>query len=132
MRLFTQIFLGKVRKWFKSLPTARIRELAMFETYFITRWGDKKNPLHLLTQKNNMKKVLEEMVQEFLVCFMKVYNLILVEFQPPPRVVQFRCTDSFNNDFTLLLREIISANLDAIMRNAIKVEVTMMVSGKIK
>jgi hypothetical protein len=99
---------------------------------FITRWGDKKNPLQLLTQYNNMKKVPEEMVQEFSTRFMKVYNSIPVEVQPPPGDAQLRYADSFNNDFSLLLRERRSVNLDAIMSNVIEVEVNMMASGKIK
>jgi hypothetical protein len=131
MRLFAQSFAGEVRKWFKSL------RLQVFETSphsrpFITRWGDKKNPLQLLTQYNNMKKAPEETVQEFSAHFMKVYNSIPAEVQPPPGVTQLRYANSFDNDFSLLLRERRSTNLDAIMSNAIEVEVNMMASGKIK
>jgi hypothetical protein len=46
--------------------------------------------------------------------------------------VQLWYADSFKNDFTLLLRERRSTNLDAIMSNVVKVEVNMMASGKIK
>jgi hypothetical protein len=84
MRLFAQSLLGEVRKWFKALPAASIQDFAAFETSFITRWGDKKNPLQLLTQYNNMKRASEETVQEFLARFMRVYNSIPTEVQPPP------------------------------------------------
>jgi hypothetical protein len=43
-----------------------------------------------------------------------------------------RYADSFDNDFALLLRERRSTNLDAMMSDAIEVEVNMMASGKIK
>ena len=86
IRLFTQIFSGEVRKWFKSLLAISIEDFTSFETYFITRWGYKKNPLQLLTQYNNMKRDSEEIVQEFLTCFMKVYNSTSVEVQRPPKV----------------------------------------------
>jgi hypothetical protein len=81
---------------------------------------------------NNMKKASEEIVQEFLARFMKVYNSIPAEVQPPPRATQLRYTDSFDNDFSLLLRERRSSNIDVIMSNAIKFKVNMMASMKIK
>ena len=49
VRLFTQSLSGEVRKWFKSLPVASTPNFAAFETLFLARWGDKKNPLQLLT-----------------------------------------------------------------------------------
>jgi hypothetical protein len=105
MRFFAQSFAGEVRKWFKSLQPTSIQEFIAFETYFINRWGDKRNPLQLLTWYNNMKKESEETVQEFSSRFMKVYKSILVEVQQPHGAVQLRYVDSFDNDFTLLLRE---------------------------
>ena len=57
---------------------------------------------------------------------MKVYNSIPVEFKPPSSVVQLWYVDSFDNDFTLLLRERRSTSLDAIMSNVVEVEVNMM------
>jgi hypothetical protein len=132
MRLFMQILSGEVRKWFKALPATNIQYFTTFETSFITRWGDKKNPLQLLTQYNNMKRVSDEMVQELSACFMRVYNSIPTEVQPPPGAVQLRYTDSFDSDFSLLLKVRTSTNLDAMMSDTIKVEVNLMVSGKIK
>jgi hypothetical protein len=72
------------------------------------------------------------MVQEFSTRFMRVYNSIPAEVQPPPKATQLRYTDSFDSDFSLLLRERRSANLDAMMSDAIEVEVNPMASGKIK
>jgi hypothetical protein len=43
-----------------------------------------------------------------------------------------RYANSFNNDFSLLLRKRRSTNLDAIINNTIEVEVNMMASRKIK
>jgi hypothetical protein len=121
-----------VRKWFKALPAASIQDVVTFQTSFITRWGDKKNPLQLLTQYNNMKRASQEMVQEFSAHFMRFYNLIPTEFQLPTGAAQLRYIESFDIDFALLLRERRSTNLDAMMSDAIKVEVNLMASGKIK
>ena len=85
MRLFMQSISREVRKWFKALRAMSIPDFAPFETSFLSRWVDKNNPLQLLTQYNNMKRALEEMMQEFSTRFMKVYNSIPTEVQPPLR-----------------------------------------------
>jgi hypothetical protein len=132
MRLFTQSLVGDVRKWFRALAPASITDFTAFETLFLARWGDKKNPLQLLTHYNNMKRSLDETVQEFSARFMKVYNVIPDEVKPPPKAAQLRYVDSFESDFSLLLRERRSATLDDMMTDAIEVEVNLMASGKMK
>jgi hypothetical protein len=62
MRLFAQSLVGEVRKWFRALPTASIINFEAFETNFLVKWGDKKNPLQLLTQYNNMRRSPNEIV----------------------------------------------------------------------
>ena len=49
MRLFMKSLVGDVRKWFRALPTGSIAYFKAFETSFLSKWGDKKNPLQLLT-----------------------------------------------------------------------------------
>jgi len=49
MKLFVQSLSGEVGKWFKALPIASIPDFASFETLFLARWGDEKNPFQLLT-----------------------------------------------------------------------------------
>jgi hypothetical protein len=71
MRLFAQSLAGEVRKWFRALPTASILNFEAFETSFLAKWGDKKNPLQLLTQYNNMRRSPDETVQEFSARFIK-------------------------------------------------------------
>jgi hypothetical protein len=132
MMLFAQILSGYVRKWLKSFPPVRIRDFTAFETSFLNKWGDKKKKFQLLTQYNNMNKALEETMQEFSIHFLKVYNSIPAEVKTPPGVVQLRYANSFDSDFTPLLRERRSTSLDAIMSSVVEVEVNMMASGKIK
>jgi hypothetical protein len=132
MILFAQNLSGKVIKWFKSLPTMSIPNFAAFEETFLARWGDKKNSLQLLNQYNNIKIPPYETVQEFSTIFMKVYNSIPTEDKPPSRATQLRYDDSFDNDFSLLLRDKRSNTLDDMMNETIEVEVNSMASGKIK
>ena len=56
MRLFAQIFSGNVKKRFKGLQANSIVDFHDFENAFLRKWGDKKNPLQLLIQYNNLKK----------------------------------------------------------------------------
>jgi len=105
MRLFAKNLSGDVIKWFKALPPTSIRYLTSFEMSFLNKWGDNKNPLQLLTQYNNMRKAPEEIVQEFSAHFLKVYNSIPAEVKMPLGAAQLQYVDSFNNDFSLLLRE---------------------------
>jgi hypothetical protein len=83
MILFAQSLSGEVRKWFKSLLVVSIPNFAAFETLFLSKWGEKKNPLQLLTQYNNIKISPNEIVQEFSSRFMKLYNSIPTKFKPP-------------------------------------------------
>jgi hypothetical protein len=54
-------------------------------------------------------------VKEFSTRFMKVYNSIPIEVQPPPGVVQLQYVNYFDNDFSLMLTEIRSTTLGAMM-----------------
>jgi hypothetical protein len=71
MRLFMQSISREVRNWFKALPKISIQDFATFETSFIARWGDKKNHLQLLMQYKNMKRELEETMQDLSARFMR-------------------------------------------------------------
>jgi hypothetical protein len=128
MILFAQSLLGEFKKWFKALRAVSIHDFTTFETSFLAIWGDKKNPLQLINQYKNMKRSPEETMQEFSTRFMKVYNSIATEVQAPLRAAQLRYTDSFDNNFALLLRERRSTTLGTMMSDAIKVEVNMMAS----
>jgi hypothetical protein len=63
---------------------------------------------------------------------MKVYNSIPTEVKFPPGAAQLQYDDSFDNDFSFILRERRSTTLDDIMSDAVEVEVNMMASVKIK
>ena len=44
MILFAQSLSGETKKWFKSLPARSIPSYDEFETCFLDKWEDKKNP----------------------------------------------------------------------------------------
>jgi hypothetical protein len=127
-----KFFSGEVKKWFKGLATGSIPDFPGFEQVFLRKWEDKKNPLQLLTQFNNLKRDPAETVQEFSTRFMKVYNSIPDQVKPPLGAAQLHYVDAFSSDFALLLRERRYATLVDMMNDAIEVEVNLMASRKIK
>lgn len=131
MRLFALSFVGEVKKWFKGLAAGSIPDFPGFETVFLRKWEDKKNPLQLLTQYNSLKRDVVETVQEFSTRFMKVYNAIPDQVKPPLGAAQLHYVDAFSSDFALLLRERRYATLVDMMNDTIEVEANLMASGKI-
>ena len=79
MRLFSQSLSGEEKKWFIYIPARSIPNFEGFQTLFFDRWEDKKNPLQILAQYNNLKKGNFEYVHEFYSRFMRVYNLIPID-----------------------------------------------------
>jgi hypothetical protein len=63
MRLLAQSFAGEFKKWFKGLAAGSIPDFPSFEIVFLRKWEDKKNPLHLLTQFNSLKRDHVETMQ---------------------------------------------------------------------
>ena len=43
MRLFSQSFTGEVRKWFKALAPASLRNWNQLEDSFLNKWGNRVN-----------------------------------------------------------------------------------------
>lgn len=121
-----------MKKWFRGFQANSIVDFQAFENAFLRNWGDKKKPLQLLTQYNNLKKNTIEIVQEFSTKFMKAYDSIPDEVKPLVGVAQLHYANAYESDFSLLLRERIFVSVEDIMNDANEVEVNMMAYGKIK
>ena len=82
MMLFAQSLSGEAKKWFRDLPARSIATYEAFKTSFLERWDDKKIPLQVLSQYNNLKKRVFEYVHDFSSRFMRVYNSIPADIKP--------------------------------------------------
>ena len=71
MGFLTQSFTSEVKTWYRGLVASFIRDYAAFETSFLDKWEEKKNPQHLLTQYKKLQKNPNETIQEFSNRFMK-------------------------------------------------------------
>jgi len=132
MRLFAQSFSGEVKKWFRGLRAGSINTFQVFETTFLRKWEDKKNPLQFLTQYKNLKRDPAETIQEFLARFMRVYGSIPADVKPSTEVAKMHFVDAFDNDVSLFLREIRSSKLTDMIEDAVEVEANLMASSKMK
>ena len=65
MRLFEQSLPRDPKKWFRYLSARSIATCEAFQTSFLERWDDKKSPLRVLSQYNNIKEGGVEYVHEF-------------------------------------------------------------------
>ena len=105
MRLFVLSLLGEAKKWFRYLPARSIVTFEAFQTSFLERWDDKKIPLQVISQYNNLKKGGFESVHEFSSQFKRVDNSIPANIKPLVGAAKFHYVDAFDGDFVLLLRE---------------------------
>ena len=88
MKLFAQSLSGEEKRWFKD-----------FQKLFLDRWEEKKIPLEIFSQYNNLKKGKFEFVHEFSSRFMRVYNSISADIKPLVGVSELHYADSFESYF---------------------------------
>ena len=121
MMLFAKSLTREEKRWYKYLPGRSILTFEAFQSLFLDRWEDKKSPLQVLSEYNNLKKDNFESVHEFSSRFMRVYNSIPPNIKPLVGVSQLHYADDFESDFALLLRERNYANIPAMFKDALEV-----------
>ena len=73
-----------------------------------------------------------DFVHKFSSRFMRVYKSIPTDIKPLVGATKLHYDDSFDSDFSLLLRERKSTSLPVMFQDSLKVEANMMTSGKLK
>lgn len=56
MKIFVQSLTGDVRPWFRALPMKFIADPEALYQTFINRWEKKKDPLHILSEYDTIKR----------------------------------------------------------------------------
>ena len=126
MRLFVQSFGGDVQKWFRALPTASIPTLLVLQRKFLDRWEVKKNPLHILSEYENIKRNVSESMQDYCVRFNAVYNALLAHIKPPEGLDLVEFLDGFDTDMAYQLREHDPTTLEDMEKNVLSVETNLL------
>ena len=130
MRLFTQSLSREVKKWFRALVDGSIINSQQFEEMFLRKWEEKKNPVQLLMQYNQLWSSNDEAIKNFSDRFNKIYNSLPAHCKPLEVMAKLHYAEGFKDDFALLLRERRSTTLEYKMNDAIEVEINMMASNK--
>jgi len=105
MKIFVQSLTDEVRTWFRALPVNSIVDpYAVYQT-FLNRWEKKKDPLHILSEYNTIKRGPQEAVLDYCARFNSLYNYIPQNLRPPPDLALIKFPDGFDSDMAYQLRE---------------------------
>ena len=77
MKIFVQSLTGDVRNWFRSLAANSIVNPDALYLSFLNRWEKKKDPLHILTEYDNLKRGPQETIKDYCARFNNVIMLSL-------------------------------------------------------
>ena len=132
MGLFVQSLDGEVRKWFRELPPNSIDGIDALEDTFMKQWGDTKYYLYYQTEFHALKRKKGEAVGYFSKRFNKMYSKIPAEIKPTETAAKLAYANSFNPEFSLLLRERKSESLQNMQSAALEVESNILASNRLK
>ena len=93
-----------LKKKFKGLLANHIVDLASFHRVFIDRWERKKNPLQILSEYDNIRRTINESVQDYCTRFNSIYNVTPTNIKPPPDLALIKFPDGFDTDMSYQLR----------------------------
>ena len=92
----------------------------------------KKHDLYFFTEFEELKRNFGEPVSNFIKRFNKLYHKMPPDCKPPIAATKSRFSQSFEDDFVLMLRERTSRTLEDMPTNAIEVEANMVDSTTLK
>jgi len=125
MKIFVQSLIGDSRPWFRSLPANSIGDpKALYQT-FLNRWEKKKDPFHILSEYNTIKRGPQETILDYCARFNNVYNAIPQNLRPPPDLALYTFPDGFDSDMAYQLREREPQTLADMQKIAVSVEANL-------
>jgi hypothetical protein len=126
MRHFSQSLTGDIKKWYKGLCAASVVDLTAFQRIFMDKWEVKKNPLHILSEYENIRWNQGEIVEDYYTHFNNLYNVIPVDIKPPQGLALIKFPDGFDVDMSYQLSERNSTTLEDMQKSAISVEANLL------
>ena len=105
MKIFVQSLTGDVRTWFRALPANSIVDPEALYQSFINRWEKNKDPLHILSEYDTIKRGPQESFLDYCARFNNIYNAIPQNLRPPPNLALYKFPDRFDIDMAYQLRE---------------------------
>ena len=109
----------EAKKWFRDFLARSIPTFQAFQNEFLERCADKKSPLQVLSQYNNLKKGGFESVHEFSSRFIRAYKSIPDDIKPLVGAAKLHYANAFESYFSLLLIERKSSSLPNMFKDAL-------------
>jgi len=91
----------------------------------LNRWEKKKDPLHILSQYENLRRGTQGTVQDYYTRFNTIYNAIPQNIRLPPNLALIKFPDAFDSDMAYQLRERAPQNLEEMQSIAVIVEANL-------
>lgn len=125
MKIFVQSLTGDVRPWFRALPMKFIADPEALYQTFINRWEKKKDPLHILSEYDTIKRGPQQAILDYCARFSNVYNAIPQNLRPPPDLALYKFPEGFDSDMAYQLRERAPQILAKMQNVAVSVEANL-------
>jgi hypothetical protein len=127
IRMFSLSLQGKVKNWFRNLPSASIINFHQFMQVFLDRWVVMRNIFLLLEEYDHLKRKPGETIHQFSARFNKVYHAIPTDIRPPPGSSHLHYPDAFDPKMTFQLRERNITNLEEMHSIVVDVETNLLI-----
>ena len=105
MKLFALSLEDDAVKWYSDLGDDSYKTLNEFLEGFKKKWGEKKEPRHLLAVLHNIKKMENETFDEFNTKFRRVVVDLPREIKPRDASILISYIESFTGDLRYQLRD---------------------------
>ena len=130
MKLFVLSLEDDAEEWYLDLDDDSYKTLSEFLEGFKKKWGENKEPRHLLASLHNIKKMENETMDEFNTKFRRVVADFPKEIKPNDASILISYIEAFSSDFRYKLRDKEPANLKTAQELAEKIEKNMQSLGK--
>ena len=105
MMLFALSLEDDAEEWYFNLDDDSYKTLSEFLEGFMKKWGEKKEPRHLLVALHNIKKMENETIDEFNTKFRHVVANLPREIKPRDASMLLSYIEAFSSDLRYHLRD---------------------------
>ena len=130
MKLFPLSLEDDAGEWYLDLDDDSYKNLSEFQDGFKKKWGEKKEPRHLLAALYSIKKMENEIMDEFNTKFRRVVADLPRDIKPKDASILISYIEAFTDDSRYQLRDKEPADLKTAQELAEKIETNMQSSGK--
>ena len=130
MNLFTLSLEDDAAEWYENLGYDSYKTLNEFLAGFKKKWGEKKEPRHLLDALHNIKNMENETMDEFNTKFRRVVADLPNKIKPKDSSILIYYIEVFIGDLRYQLRDKDPVDLKAAQDLVEKIERNMQSSGR--